>query len=139
MKTAGPAVFIAENINAEELIKQMNGDDNGHEGYLTALENLFVHKAESELSRTKFSSAIQERNESIPLFASKLNSLFNTVFPNESEPSTNILVINKFVNGLRDEEQKNFVLQQIEKDDSLEKLIDLTLKYEAVNSIMTPK
>ena len=58
MSFAGPAVFIAENINAEELINQMNGDDNGHEGYLTALENLFVGKAESELSRTKFSSAI---------------------------------------------------------------------------------
>ena len=139
MSFAGPAVFIAENINAEELINQMNGDDNGHEGYLTALENLFVGKAESELSRTKFSSAIQERNESIPLFASKLNSLFNTAFPNESEPNTNILVIDKFVNGLRDEEQKKFVLQQKEKDDSLEKLIDLALKYEAVNSIMKPR
>ena len=129
MSFAETAVFIAENINAEELINQMNGDDNGHEGYLTALENLFVGKAESELSRTKFSSAIQERNESIPLFASKLNSLFNTAFPNESEPNTNTLVIDKFVNGLRDEEQKNFVLQQKENDDSLEKLIDLALKY----------
>ena len=35
--------------------------------------------------------------------------------------------------------RKKFVLQQKEKDDSLEKLIDLALKYEAVNSIMKPK
>ena len=49
MSFAGPAVFIAENIDAEELINQMNGNDNGYEGYLKALENLFVGKAESEL------------------------------------------------------------------------------------------
>ena len=42
MSFAGPAVFIAENIDAEELINQMNSDDNGHEGYLKALENWFV-------------------------------------------------------------------------------------------------
>ena len=108
--------FIAENIHTEEIINQMNGDNNIHEGYRTALENLFVGKAESDLSRTNFSSAIQERNDSIPSFASKLNSLFNTTFPNETEPNTNILVIVKFVNGLRDEEQKKFVLQQKEKE-----------------------
>ena len=81
-----------------------------------------------QLSRTKFSTAIQERNESIPLFASKLNSLFNTAFPNETEPNINILVIYKFLNGLRDKEEKKIVLQQKEKDDSLEKLIDQALK-----------
>lgn len=58
----------------------MNGDNNGHDGYLTALENLFVGKAELEFSRTKFSLEIQERNECIPLFASKLNPLFNNAF-----------------------------------------------------------
>ena len=138
MSFAGPAVFIAENIDAEELINQMNGNDNGYEGYLKALENLFVGKAESELSRTKFSSAVQERGESIPLFASKLSALFNTAFPNELNSNKSILVIDKFVNGLRDEEQKKFVLQQKEKDDTLDKLIDLALKFEAVNSIMRP-
>ena len=117
----------------------MTGDNNVHEGYLTALANIFVGKAESELSRTKFSSAIQERNASLPLFTGELNSLFNTAIPNETEPNTNILVIDKFVSGLRDEVQENFALQQKEKDDSLEKLIDLPLKYEAVNSIMRPK
>ena len=130
-------MLIAENFNAEELINQMNGDNNSHEDYLTALENLCVGKAEP--ARTNFYSAIQERNESIQLFASKLNSLFNTAFPSETETNSNILVIDKFVKGLRDEEQKNFVDQQKEKDDSLEKLIDLALEYEAVNSIMTPK
>ena len=58
MSFEGPAVFIAENIDAEELFNQMNGNYNGYEGYLKALENLFIGKAESELSRTKFSSAI---------------------------------------------------------------------------------
>ena len=62
MSYAGHAVFIAENIDAEELINQMNGNDNGYEGYLKALENLFVGKAESELSRTKlFFSNTRER------------------------------------------------------------------------------
>ena len=99
MSFAEPAVFIAENINIEELIDQMNGDNNGHEGYLTALENLFVGKAESEFSRTKLFTSIQERNEFIPLFASKLSSLFNNAFPNEMEPHINILVIDKLVSG----------------------------------------
>ena len=48
MSFAGPAVFIAENIDAEELINQINGDDNGYKGYLKAVENLFVGKAKSE-------------------------------------------------------------------------------------------
>ena len=52
MSFAGPAGLIAENSNAKELINQMNGDDNGLEGYHTALENLFVDKAESDLPRT---------------------------------------------------------------------------------------
>ena len=34
--------------------------------------------------------------------------------------------------------QKKFVLQQKDKDDTLDKLIDLALKFEAVNSIMRP-
>ena len=88
----------------------MNGDDNGYEGYLKALESLFVPRTESELSRTKFSSAVQERGESIPLFASNLSALFNTAFPNKSNSNKSIFVIDKFVNGLRDDEQKKFVL-----------------------------
>ena len=56
--------------------------------------------------RENFDSAIEERNESIPLFASKLNSVFNTAFPKEDNPNTNILVIAKFVSGLRVEDQK---------------------------------
>ena len=53
MSFAGPAVFVAENIDAEELINYMNSDDNDYEGYLKALENLFGGKAESELSKNK--------------------------------------------------------------------------------------
>ena len=68
----------------------MNGDDNGYEGSMKALENLILGKAESELSRTIFSSAVQERNESIPLFASKLSALFNTAFP-ENQILTRII------------------------------------------------
>ena len=83
----------------------MNEDDNGHVGYLTALDNLLIDKAESELPRTKFSSPIQEINEFMPLFARKLNSLFNTAFPNKTDPNSNILVIEKLVSGLRDEDQ----------------------------------
>ena len=54
-------MFIAENDNAREIMNQMNGYNNDHEGYLTTLENLFVFKAESKLSRTISSSAIQEK------------------------------------------------------------------------------
>ena len=110
MSFEGHAVFIAENINAQKLIDQMNDDNNGHEGYLTALENLFACKAESQLSRTKFSQAIQEKIESIPLFTSKLNSLINTEFSNETGPNTNILVNDKLVKGSRHEKQKKIVL-----------------------------
>ena len=60
MSFIGPAVFIAENSNAEELRNQRNDDNNGHKVYLTTLENLFVGKAESELSKTNFSSGIQK-------------------------------------------------------------------------------
>ena len=90
MSFAGPAVFIAENIDAEELINQMNGEDNGYEGYLKALEHLFVGKAESELSRTKFSSAIQERGESIPLFESKL-SVYSIQHSQTNQLLTNVI------------------------------------------------
>ena len=54
MSFAGPAVFIAGNNDGIELINQMMDNDNDYEGYLKALEKLFVGKAESELSRTKF-------------------------------------------------------------------------------------
>ena len=90
MTFAGTVVFIAENIDAKELISQSNGDENGYKGYLKAMENLFLGKAESELSRTKFSSAVQERNESIPLFASKLTTLFNTAFPPTNQILTKV-------------------------------------------------
>ena len=59
MPLAGPVVFIFESIDAKERIGQMNGHDNGYECYLKAKEGLFVKKAESKLSRTKFSSAVQ--------------------------------------------------------------------------------
>ena len=80
MSFAGPAVFIAENIDAEELINQMNGNDTVYEGYLNALEILFAGKAESELSRTKFSFAVQERNESI-LFCKQVICLIQHSIP----------------------------------------------------------
>ena len=118
------------------MINQINVDNNGYEGYLKALENLFLEEAESELSRTKFFLAIQERSKSIPLFTIKLSAIFNTAFPNESNPNKSILVIEKFVNGLSDEEWKKFAKQQKDKDDTLDKLIHLALKLEAVNSIM---
>ena len=37
----------------------MNGDDNGYEGNLKALENLFEGKAESEMSRAKLTAEMQ--------------------------------------------------------------------------------
>lgn len=57
-----------------------------------------------------------------------MNSLFNTAFPNSIHPNTNILVIDKFVNGYRDEDQKKFVIEQKETEDSLENIIDLALR-----------
>ena len=47
-------------------------------------------------------------------------------------------MIAKFANELRHEEHKSFVLQQYGKEDTIDKLIDLSLKFEAVNSIMRP-
>ena len=97
------------------------------------------YKAEYELLRSKFSSVIPERNEYIPVFASELNSLFNIAFPNEMDPNSEILVIDTFVNGLRDHYQKKILPRQKENDDSLEKLINLAIKYEALNSILRSK
>ena len=69
------------------------------------IDDDIVGKAEYEPLATKISSSIQERNESILLFESKLISVFNNKFPNETNPSTNILTINKYVSDLRDEDQ----------------------------------
>lgn len=63
MSFTGKELFIAENIDAEDLINQMNGNNNGYEGYLTALGNLFVGKAEEDPSRTKFSNATQKKRK----------------------------------------------------------------------------
>ena len=115
MSFTGKALFIAENIDAEDLINQMNGDKNDYEGYLTALGNLFVGKAVADLSRSKFSNATQEREETIPLYASRILSLFKTAFPNEQNPSINILVKDKFINGLKDTTQKRFILERKDK------------------------
>ena len=135
MSCARPGFFIQENVKAKKSINQMNRDNNVHNGYLTALENLCVGKTEYKLSRTNLSSATQERNEYIPLFATKLISLFNTPFSNETNPNTNILVIDTFVSSLRDECQKNLILQQ-KKYGSLENRIYLTLKYQTLKSIL---
>ena len=99
-------MFLTENINVEHLIKHMNGHNNGHEEYLTGRKCLFVGKAKSELSSTKFSSTIQEKNKSITLFARKFNSFLNISFPNEIDSNTNILVIDTFLYCLRDDDQK---------------------------------
>ena len=68
----------------------------------------------------------------MPILASNLAALSNTAFPDETKPKKSIIVIDKFINGLRDKEQKNFVLQQKGKDDTLDKLNDLELRFEAV-------
>ena len=54
-----------------------------------------------------------------------MTDLFDTAFPDETNPNKRILVFNKFANGLRDKERKKFVLRQKEKDDNLDELIDL--------------
>ena len=138
MALTGPAIFIADNVDQERFMNDMNGDG-GVEGYLLALENLFVGKAASDINRTKFAMAHQLRNETIPLFASRIVALFTNAFPNEEEPNKHLLVIDRFISGIKDEEQKKFVLQQKEKDDHLSKIMDLALKYESVNTIMNPK
>ena len=56
----------------------------------------------------------------------------------QSNLNKSILVINKFVNGLQDKEHIKFILQPKEKDDNVDKLIDLASKFEGVNSIMKP-
>ena len=138
MSFTGKALFIAENIDAEDLINQMNGDDNGYEGYLTALGNLFVGKAEADLSRTKFSNATQEKTETIPLYASKILSLFKTAFPDDPNPSMNILVKDKFINGLKDNNQKRFIVERKRKEDPLDSLIEIALKFDAINELVDP-
>ena len=93
----------------------MNGDGTGYLDYLQALETLFVGKAASDLSRSSFSIAAQERNEPIPLFASRLQSLFSSAFPNETNLNDNVLIIDRFYNGIKNENQKRVVLQKSRK------------------------
>ena len=89
----------------------MNVDDNSYEGHLKASEKYSFGKVESELSRTKFSSAVHERNESIQLFE-YINSFVYHGISMCNKSNKRILVIYKFVNGLRDREKKRFVLQK---------------------------
>ena len=118
MSFTGPAIYIAENVDQDIFINDMNGEG-GLEGYLLALENLFVGKAASDIHRTQFAMAQQQNDESIPLYAAKIVSLFNNAFPDEQNAEKHILVIDRFLSGLRDEQQKMFVLQQKESDDHL--------------------
>ena len=108
----GQAVFISENIDTEHFTNSCNGGGDGFQDYLQALETPFVGKTASDLSRSTFSTAIQERNEPIPLFASKLISLYESAFPDKTSTNKNILVIDLCLSGLKDEEQIKFVLQQ---------------------------
>ena len=68
-----------------------------HQCYLLALENLFVEKAASDIMRKNICHGQSRKNESIPLFVSRLVSLFNYDFPTEADPNKQILVIDKFV------------------------------------------
>ena len=97
-----------------------------------------VGKAEADLSRTKFSNATQEKTETIPLYASKILSLFKTAFPDDQNPSMNILVKDKFINGLKDNNQKRFILERKRKEDPLDSLIEIALKFDAVNELVNP-
>ena len=135
---AGPAIYVSDNIDQDIYINDMNGDG-GMDGYLLALENLFVGRAASDISRTKFAMAFQLKNETVPLYASRIVALFNNAFPEEENPNKHLLVLDKFISGLNDEAQKKFVLQQKGKDDHLSKIMDIALKYESVNTILNKK
>ena len=65
--------------------------------------------------------------------------MFTSAFPDEANMNKTILVIDRFLSGLKDEKQRRFVLQQKNQDDNMDNLIELALKYEAVNQIMDIK
>ena len=50
----------------------------------------------------------------------------------------NILVKDKFINGLKDTTQKRFILERKRQEDPLDTLIDSALKFEAVNELIKP-
>ena len=87
-----------------------NGNGDRRLEYLQSLEGLFIGKAASDLSRSSFATATLVRNEPIPLYASRLISLFSSAFPDETAPNNNIIVIDKFRNGLKDDKQKRLIL-----------------------------
>lgn len=110
----GQALFVSDNIDMTPFENSCNGNGDGHLEYLQGLEALFVGTAAFDLSRSSFATATQERNEAIPLCASRLISLFSSAFPDETAPNNNILVIDKFLSGLKDDMQKMFILQNME-------------------------
>ena len=135
MSFTGPAMLISENVNKDIFLQDMNGD--ALYQYWLALENLFVGKACSEINRSKFAIIVQGRNESIPLYSAKLVALFNAAYPREKDANAHILVIDKFISGLANPNQKKFILQQKNQDDDLAALIDLALKFDSVSTLMT--
>ena len=50
----------------------------------------------------------------------------------------NILVKDKFINGLKDNNQKRFILERKRKEDPLDSLIEIALKFDAVNELVNP-
>lgn len=96
MPFSEPAILVAENINIGDFTNSMNKYGYNYKNYLQDLTNLFVGKAKSELAGTKFATVSQERNETIPLFASRLVSVFTGAFPNEYNPNRSIHVIDSF-------------------------------------------
>ena len=132
----GQALFISDNIDMSSFEDSCNGNNDTYQEYLQCLETLFVGKAASDLSRSTFSTASQDRNEPIPLYASRLISLFTSAYPEDKSTNNNILIIDRFLNGLNNNQQKKFILQNKEQNDTMDIIINLALKFEAVNQIM---
>lgn len=66
---SGPLLFIAKNINAEEFIANSMQEEGAVEGCLQALEYHYVGRTQSDLTRNKLSINLQEKQESILIFA----------------------------------------------------------------------
>ena len=108
----GQALFIGENIDMTPFENYYNGNNDSYQEYLQCLETLFVGKAASDLSRSSFATASQERSEPIPLYASRLISMFLPVYLNERSSNRSIIIMKRFLNGLRDDKQKKFIFQK---------------------------
>ena len=135
---SGNALHLVDNIDAERHLNSMS--ENATKEYLDELEQLFISQDGKELTRVRFSTAMQGKDEKITLWATRVVTLYKMAYPeNVANTDGNYNVTDRFISGLANANQKRFILEHKSNDDRLPTLLQLCLKYESVQLMMNPE